>query len=52
MKGLTGKLKSQSLVDVRIMNNGKPLDMLLSRLSNRVFNDSKYLWITISYFNW
>lgn len=43
IKGIVMRLKDEKLKDVRIINNGKPLEVLYQRLSHRAFSDSKYM---------
>jgi hypothetical protein len=42
LKGIVTRLKNNDLNDVRIINNGKPLEVLLKRFSNRVYGETEY----------
>lgn len=42
LRGLTSKLKDESLRDVRILNTSKPLANLYARYAHNAFSDIEY----------
>lgn len=43
VKGIVYRVKTQTLRDVRLANTGKPLELLVNRMTHRNYSDAKYL---------